>query len=215
MTDLWTEASRDTEREQREQRFTAARVAVAPLWPFLAGAVSETDFENRLAVSADKIDAVCERLAEGAEFTALRRQVHTALQRDYAILAEAAAEERRQAFLERKRARLAAQRKKAEAESDLEEGTHVEPRSSEESRADGKGNPVDDTRHAGNTPEGGDHVGPKEDCPVCSGGSKESAKVASGPPIIPDNVGARDMSPKTLAQQIGTMNIMAISGGRV
>lgn len=33
--------------------------------------------------------------------------------------------------------------------------------------------------------------------------------------IVPDDVGARDVSPQEIARQIGPMNIMAISGGRV
>jgi hypothetical protein len=112
---LWTEASYDAEADQREQRFTAARVAVAPLWSFLAGASTDDDFENRLALSADQIDSVCARLADGAEFAVLRRDVEAALQRDFLVIQEAKAREFREAFLARKAKRQAALRKQAEA----------------------------------------------------------------------------------------------------
>jgi hypothetical protein len=42
--DLWDEASRDVEAEERTRRVSSKKVAVAPVWPFLANATS-TDFE--------------------------------------------------------------------------------------------------------------------------------------------------------------------------
>lgn len=59
--DLWTEASRDLEAEEADQRMTRAKVATASLWPFLALAQSESEFDHRLALASDrfvqKVDA--------------------------------------------------------------------------------------------------------------------------------------------------------------
>lgn len=65
MTDLWTEASRDVEAEILDRHLTAARVAAAPLWPFLAAAVSPEDYANRKALSADKIERIAQAAAQG------------------------------------------------------------------------------------------------------------------------------------------------------
>jgi hypothetical protein len=108
MTDLWTEASRDVEAETRERRFTAARVATAPVWTFLAAAEHPADFENRLAVVADRIDAVCASLADGAEFAVLRNEINAAYARDFSILNEDR--------LRQEAKRRVAERKKAERE---------------------------------------------------------------------------------------------------
>lgn len=55
MIDLWTEASRDVEAEHLALRMASAKVAVAGLWPFLALAQSEREFEHRLALASDHI----------------------------------------------------------------------------------------------------------------------------------------------------------------
>lgn len=54
--DLWTEASRDLETEESQARLTRAKVAVASLWPFLALAQSEREFDHRLALASDRFD---------------------------------------------------------------------------------------------------------------------------------------------------------------
>lgn len=53
--DLWQEASRDVEADNLALRMAQAKVAVAGLWPFLALAQSETEFEHRLALAGDHI----------------------------------------------------------------------------------------------------------------------------------------------------------------
>jgi hypothetical protein len=53
--DLWTEASADVEAEHAAGRLTRAKVAVAPLWPFLSMARSASEFEHRLALTAERI----------------------------------------------------------------------------------------------------------------------------------------------------------------
>ena len=53
--DLWSEASRDVEAEQAHLRMARAKVATASIWPFLALAKSESEFEHRLALTADRI----------------------------------------------------------------------------------------------------------------------------------------------------------------
>lgn len=52
---LWTEASRDLEADNAALELTAAKVACAPLWPFLALAKSAGEFEHRLALTTDTI----------------------------------------------------------------------------------------------------------------------------------------------------------------
>lgn len=266
--DLWTEASYDAEADMRERRFTAARVAVAPLWSFLAAAEHPRDFENRLAVVADRIDAACQSLASGAEFAVLRHEIDAALQQDFSILNE---DRLRTEAKRRVAARKAAALKCPKCGSNVSgsakqygEGSGPKVLSAKCSKCGWKGTktktgawktaeesvpaggaeaPDQDTeRHSADTPEGGEHVGPKAECPICTTESGSDAaktteqvgqmstgasrgrrpfgfgpnqKTASGQPVIPDDVGGRDVSPKTLAEQIGRMNIMAISGGRV
>lgn len=53
--DLWEEASRDLEAEHLALRMASAKVAVAGLWPFLALAQSEREFEHRIALANDHI----------------------------------------------------------------------------------------------------------------------------------------------------------------
>lgn len=57
---LWTEASVDVEARQAAERLTRAKVAVAPLWPFLAMAKTEGEFEHRLALVAERIGQTVE-----------------------------------------------------------------------------------------------------------------------------------------------------------
>lgn len=57
MTDLWVEASIDTDAENLAYRMAHAKVAAASVWPFLASAQSEDEFEHRLALAFDKVAA--------------------------------------------------------------------------------------------------------------------------------------------------------------
>lgn len=151
MIDLWTEASRDAEAELREQRFTAARLAVVPLWSFLAAAQDPTDYENRKAIVADRIDDACQRLATGAEFAVLRNEVEAAFDRDFDVLNESRLV---QEAKRRVAARKEAERKKAEY--------------------------LPETTHSSDTPEGSEHVGPKESCPICTSGGQGEDVITTG-----------------------------------
>jgi hypothetical protein len=75
MIDLWTEASRDVEAEHSALRMAQAKVAVAGLWPFLALAQSESEFEHRLALAADHI--------ANAVPVDLLHNIHESLRADY------------------------------------------------------------------------------------------------------------------------------------
>lgn len=49
-TSLWDDATRDVEAEQALRSLTSSRIKAASLWPFLAAAVDDDDFSNRLAL---------------------------------------------------------------------------------------------------------------------------------------------------------------------
>jgi hypothetical protein len=53
--DLWDEASRDVEAEAYQRRITSKKIAVAPLWPFLAAATSSEEFDMRLDLAMERI----------------------------------------------------------------------------------------------------------------------------------------------------------------
>lgn len=53
---VWDEAGRDAEAEQSLRALTSARVRAAAFWPFLAAATDRSDFENRLALAAPRIE---------------------------------------------------------------------------------------------------------------------------------------------------------------
>jgi hypothetical protein len=61
-TALWDGATRDLDAERQAETFTRSKVASAAYWPFLAAATSRADFDQRLALAADRIEAVCEPL---------------------------------------------------------------------------------------------------------------------------------------------------------
>lgn len=79
--DMWSEATRDFEREASERQLAEARIAVSEMWPFLAAAKSETDFANRLALISD-------RLAEAAPDPDLRKRLEASLTDDFKVMAE-------------------------------------------------------------------------------------------------------------------------------
>lgn len=54
---LWDNASGDQERIAKQSAFAHSKVAVAHLWPFLARAVDEADFENRLSLILSRVEA--------------------------------------------------------------------------------------------------------------------------------------------------------------
>jgi hypothetical protein len=55
VSDLWVEASIDVEARDSALRMMQNKVAVASVWPFLALAQSESEFEHRLALAMDRI----------------------------------------------------------------------------------------------------------------------------------------------------------------
>ena len=57
MSDLWDNATRDIEAERRSRSLAEARAANTEVWHFLASATSEYDFETRLALVQERIDA--------------------------------------------------------------------------------------------------------------------------------------------------------------
>lgn len=57
MSDLWDNATRDIESENRSRALAEARAANTEVWHFLASATSEYDFETRLALVQERIDA--------------------------------------------------------------------------------------------------------------------------------------------------------------
>jgi hypothetical protein len=83
MTSLWLEASRDIEADEAELSFNKAKIATASLWPFLALANSEEEFEHRLALAIDQIERRIPR-------TASLQRVVDSFRDDYKIYREAA-----------------------------------------------------------------------------------------------------------------------------
>jgi len=83
---LWEHATEDHEAVAHQAAVTEARVALAPLWTFLAAAVAPDDYANRRAVVAERIEAVCASLAEGAAFAVLHGAVLSAFDADFDIL---------------------------------------------------------------------------------------------------------------------------------
>jgi hypothetical protein len=55
---MWVEATRDLESEASEMSAERARIASSSLWPFLAAARSEPEFDGRLSVAAEHLEAV-------------------------------------------------------------------------------------------------------------------------------------------------------------
>jgi hypothetical protein len=68
-TSLWDEAGATAEQDAADRRFTAARVACAPVWGFLAAAKSREEFGNRFALVEDRVRYAADE--HGADFRAL------------------------------------------------------------------------------------------------------------------------------------------------
>lgn len=58
MTDLWSEASRDVEAEERTLAYHRASAALEGLWPWLAVAQSEAELEHRKALAAESLQSI-------------------------------------------------------------------------------------------------------------------------------------------------------------
>lgn len=74
---LWDLASADLVAEKRSMRLTAAKVAVAPVWPFLALAATEAEFGHRLALADSHITAAVD--------ADLRDEVLASLREDFRV----------------------------------------------------------------------------------------------------------------------------------
>lgn len=108
--DLWTTASEDTEAQHDEERTTAARLALAPVWAFLASATSPTDYSNRKAIAAEQIDSAVRSVAPDAqEFIALRSQAEAMLDEDFDLVLSARQRETARVEAQATRARVEAE----------------------------------------------------------------------------------------------------------
>ena len=87
MSDLWTIASTDAEAEHLDRHVTAAKVASAAVWPFLAAAGSPEEFANRKALVADRIERIAAAATEGdpALFGAVHAAVQDGLDEDFTV----------------------------------------------------------------------------------------------------------------------------------
>jgi hypothetical protein len=106
-SDLWVEATHDAERETAERQLVAARESVMELWPFLSGARSDGDYQNRKALVSDRLDHAV-RVAEGD--LGLRVRLEESLDQDWKILFNHRVREakQRQAALDKKKAKVKA-----------------------------------------------------------------------------------------------------------
>lgn len=88
MTDLWTEASVDLDTEETSRLLTGARAAAASTWPFLAAASTATDFDNRLGLVGDKLDAAVAKVVgdDPGAFISLRAKVAESFMEDFNVL---------------------------------------------------------------------------------------------------------------------------------
>lgn len=80
---MWVEATRDLEAEAAERSLEHGRAAVASLWPFLAAAQTEGEFEGRLGLTGERITAIAAQASCSAE------GLEEDLRRQYRLLAEA------------------------------------------------------------------------------------------------------------------------------
>lgn len=92
-TSLWEQAGDDAEAARHEAALTQAQAAASGVWPFVSLAKTATEFEHRLALAEDRIEAVASQYGVSPEeitgayrtaFTALaeQRQEHTAVRDD-------------------------------------------------------------------------------------------------------------------------------------
>lgn len=236
---LWEDIDFDPDQHRQHEAFTAVRVAAAEHWPFLAEAADRGDFDNRLAIISDSLDRKVAAVSGGTEFAVLRSKLAQAFEADWHVVAES-----RQVEAQRRNAPRAAQRsarrrflktQTAAAKppagwsvelhglSDSIQFTHKDSQRrliwvdqqwyTERKDQQGKwftvpapGVPYAETRNKARQ-VGSDWLTSME--------SEASRKRAAADFVIPDDVGARDVDPDVIKRQIGAMNVMAISGGRV
>ena len=110
MTDLWTESTRDFERETLDHRTASARIALGDFSAYLHSAESTVDHENRLALIAGQIETAVQ-LAVGDDvgaFPIVHEAVMVGLQADFDVLYQ-----HRQAETQKVNARRAYERNQA------------------------------------------------------------------------------------------------------
>lgn len=81
--DLWSEASRDVEAEDRASRMAHATAQLADLWPWFASATSAEDLAHRKAMAYDSLSMIASRVALPTE------DVEGIVDRHHALLMEA------------------------------------------------------------------------------------------------------------------------------
>lgn len=114
MTDLWVEASRDLEAENAEAQLILAKMATASLWPFLALAKTEGEFNHRLALAEPQIDSAVPDVI-------LRDKVVASFRDDFVGMVYQAADAPSSTEDLRKRRNLEALKAREEAEANGEE----------------------------------------------------------------------------------------------
>lgn len=82
---MWSEASRDVDAERNARAFSLAKVsAQQAAWAFLSAAASNSEYEARYELVADRVTAAVDQVSAGD--TALLDQVRTSLQDDHRLL---------------------------------------------------------------------------------------------------------------------------------
>lgn len=82
-TDLWSEASRDLAAERHDLALETAKAASTGTWAFLALAGSQEEFQDRLALASDRIQAVASETGADTE------ELVSVFTQRFALLAEA------------------------------------------------------------------------------------------------------------------------------
>lgn len=81
---MWVEATRDAAAEARDRALALARVKCSGLWPFLSAAGSVEEYRQRLALTAERLEAACDEVAPGDR--ALAEQLVAGLDADFGLL---------------------------------------------------------------------------------------------------------------------------------
>jgi hypothetical protein len=88
-SDLWSIASADVEHETEERLFTALRIEASQFWPVIASAESKADFNTRMSVLEDSLNAatvaVLDEDTEG-HFASLRTRLASAFEQDFDLV---------------------------------------------------------------------------------------------------------------------------------
>lgn len=90
MSDMWTTASEDVAAEEMARRVAAARVATVDVWPFLSRAENDTDYANRKAIVADRLDSAVAKMLpnDPVAFSIVRATLESTFDDDYRVVAQ-------------------------------------------------------------------------------------------------------------------------------